>query len=66
MIITAYPAQYVVDIGPNTHLTCANHCGSIIQLARLADVPVSIVELDTGHMFVCQVCDLLNDKMSCP
>ena len=65
MIITAYPAEYIVDVGRETHLTCARHCGGIIQMARAADVPVSFVELDTGHMFECEVCDLLNDRMPC-
>jgi hypothetical protein len=65
MIITTHPADYIVDVGRETHLTCANHCGGIIQLARIADVPVSFVELDTGHMFVCEVCDLLYAATSC-
>jgi hypothetical protein len=60
MIITTHPADYIVDVGRETHLTCAHHAGGIIQLARIACVPVSIIELDTDHMFECEVCDLLN------
>ena len=62
MILTTNPAEYVVDVGRETHLACAHHCGGIIQLARIAGVPIDIIELDTGHMFECEVCDLLESQ----
>jgi len=58
MIIIANPAEYIVDVGRETHLACARHTGGIVQMARMADVHVNIIELDTGHMFECEVCDL--------
>jgi len=58
MIIIANPAEYIVDVGRETHLACARHTGGIIQMARMAAVPINIIELDTGHMFECEVCDL--------
>ena len=58
MIINPNPAEYIVDVGRETHLACASHCGGIISLARMAGVPVNIIELDRGHMFDCEVCDL--------
>ena len=58
MIIRANPAEYIVDVGRETHLACARHTGGIINLARIADVHINIIELDTGHLFGCEVCDL--------
>jgi hypothetical protein len=58
MIIITHPAEYIVDVGRETHLACARHTGGIVQMARMADVHVNIVELDTTHMFGCEVCDL--------
>jgi hypothetical protein len=62
MIIIANPAEYIVDVGRETHLTCARHTGGIIQMARIADVSINIIELDTGHMFECEVCDLQHSQ----
>ena len=58
MIITRWPAEYIVDVGRETHLACASHCGGIVSLARMAGVNVNIIELDRSHMFECEVCDL--------
>jgi hypothetical protein len=62
MIISTHPAEYIVDVGRETHLTCALHCGAIIQMAHEAEVAVNVIELDTGHMFECEVCDLLRQQ----
>ena len=62
MIITLNPAEYIVDVGRETHLACARHCGGIVHLARVGGVHVNIIELDTGHMFRCEVCDLLESQ----
>lgn len=58
MIIQAHAADYIVDLGADSHLACARHTQGMIHMARIAQVPISIIELDTGHMFYCEVCDL--------
>jgi hypothetical protein len=62
MIIISNPAEYIVDVGRETHLACARHTGGIIHMAPIADVHVNIIELDTSHMFHCEVCDLMESQ----
>ncbi len=62
MIINPRPAEYIVDVGRETHLACAHHCSGIISLARMAGVPVNIIELERDHQFECEVCDLLESQ----
>ena len=67
MIITAYPAEYVVDVGRETHLVCGHHCGGLIHLARMARVPCDIFDLDLAHMFGCEVCEVMSSQAQpCP
>ena len=59
MIISLNPAEYRVHVGGLTHTACARHCGGIVSLARMAGVTVNIRELQPGHQWECEVCDVI-------
>lgn len=56
MILSAYPAEYLVHLGDQLHFACGQHAQVMITLGQISHTPTEVTELDTGHMFECDVC----------